>query len=90
MSNSFYSSCAILYEGETDAVLQCITDKLQAETQKAALDTHTWLLVLSGALLFFMQAGFAVLCAGTSICQERSIAYRSFDSVVSRKDSFAL
>ncbi|GAX11916.1 ammonium transporter, Amt family [Fistulifera solaris] len=64
MSNSFYSSCAILYEGETDAVLQCITDKLQAETQKAALDTHTWLLVLSAALLFFMQAGFAVLCAG--------------------------
>ncbi len=91
MSNSFYASCAILYEGETDAVLQCITDKLQAETQKGALDTHTWLLVLSGALLFFMQAGFAVLCAGKlKSVMSIPIAFCSFNRSVSHKDSFAL
>jgi Amt family ammonium transporter len=64
MSHTLYQSCAIEYDGETDAVLQCITDQLQAEAQASISNTHSWLLVLTGALVFFMQAGFAMLCAG--------------------------
>lgn len=64
MSHSLYQSCAIQFDGETDAVLQCVTDQLQVEAKAAAANTNTWLLVMAGALVFFMQAGFAMLCAG--------------------------
>jgi Amt family ammonium transporter len=45
-------------------VLECVSDRLeeQAATQRA--DINSWLLVLAGALVFFMQAGFAMLCGG--------------------------
>lgn len=64
MSHTLYQSCATQFDGATDAVLQCVTDALQAEAHAATLNTNAWLLTLTGALVFFMQAGFAMLCAG--------------------------
>lgn len=64
MSNSVYQTCAVQYDGETDAVLQCIADTFEAAAAATAANTNRWFLVLAGALVFFMQAGFAMLCAG--------------------------
>lgn len=53
-------------DGNTTAVLQCISDTLEARSGDSFFsgdDIH-FLLVISGALIFFMQAGFAMLCAG--------------------------
>lgn len=64
MSHTLYQSCAIQFDGETDAVLQCVTDQLQVDAHARTANTNSWLLVLAGSLVFFMQAGFAMLCAG--------------------------
>lgn len=53
-------------DANTTAMLQCISDTLEARSSDRFFsgdDIH-FLLVVSGALIFFMQAGFAMLCAG--------------------------
>jgi Amt family ammonium transporter len=56
-------------EGLYKEVLKCVSDQLeeQAATHAAtqAADLQQWLLVLAGALVFFMQVGFAMLCGGS-------------------------
>lgn len=56
---------------ETSSMLRCVAAGLESSLQAAeranvtATATLTsWLLVVCGALVFFMQAGFAMLCAG--------------------------
>jgi Amt family ammonium transporter len=55
-------------EGIYTDVLECVSEQLEekAATQAAtqAADLLSWLLVIAGALVFFMQAGFAMLCGG--------------------------
>jgi positive regulator of sigma E activity len=51
--------------GNTTAMLQCISDTIQEKNDSRALDLHDFLYVLAGAMIFFMQAGFAMLCAGS-------------------------
>jgi len=47
------------------SVLQCVTDSLEQHQLDSAYDVHAWLLIFASALIFFMQAGFAMLCAGS-------------------------
>jgi Amt family ammonium transporter len=71
-SNSeLYVACFDEQGGNTSAMLQCIAGGLELSIQKvqashdASNTTLTsWLLVIAGAMVFFMQAGFAMLCAG--------------------------
>jgi Ammonium Transporter Family len=51
--------------GNTTEILQCISDTIQETTDARAADLHDFLYVLAGAMIFFMQAGFAMLCAGS-------------------------
>lgn len=44
--------------------LQCISDQLQQEQIAMGANANMWLLIFAAALIFFMQAGFAMLCAG--------------------------
>lgn len=46
-------------------LLQCVSDTYQNAEEERALNVHSFLLVISGALIFFMQAGFAMICAGS-------------------------
>lgn len=47
----------------TDALLQCVSNIFKDDIGAKAY-SRTVLVVLSGALVFFMQAGFAMVCAG--------------------------
>jgi ammonium transporter, Amt family len=49
---------------EPTSILQCVASKLESAQAAAEADKTSWILVLAGALVFFMQAGFAMLCAG--------------------------
>ena len=44
--------------------LQCISDNLESLYYGNATDANEWLLIFAAAMVFFMQAGFAMLCAG--------------------------
>jgi Ammonium Transporter Family len=66
---SLFESCSQqIPDGNTTALLECISDTLEARTSYASdvfsEDEVHFMLVISGALIFFMQAGFAMLCAG--------------------------
>jgi hypothetical protein len=45
-------------------VLKCVVNKLLVQDQADREFSRTIYLIFSAALVFFMQAGFAMLCAG--------------------------
>jgi ammonium transporter, Amt family len=45
-------------------VFRCVVERLEFAHDAAKDSKRSWLLVLAGSLVFFMQAGFAMLCAG--------------------------
>ncbi|KAL7560086.1 hypothetical protein ACA910_016144 [Epithemia clementina (nom. ined.)] len=61
-----FEKCLIQTGGgdNLEQVLQCISDSV--ETRDSVKDDiyKSWLLVICGSLIFFMQVGFAMLCAG--------------------------
>lgn len=52
-------------DGNATQLLQCISDKFQYDSSAKAKDLNDFLLVIAGAMIFFMQSGFAMLCAGS-------------------------
>ena len=58
------TECAKHYDGETYALLECVALEIENNSRDRAEDLVSWLLVLAGAMVFFMQAGFAMICAG--------------------------
>ena len=48
-----------------DGLLQCATKQMEVAQETSIVNMNAYLLILSGALVFFMQAGFAMLCAGS-------------------------
>ena len=40
-------------------LLECVTNLLEQGQIDNSMDANTWFLILSAALIFFMQAGFA-------------------------------
>jgi Ammonium Transporter Family len=51
-------------DGNATVLLQCVSDQYQQADSEAALQLRSFLLVSAGAMIFFMQTGFAMLCAG--------------------------
>ena len=47
------------------ALIQCISDTFQEQEADRNSDLQSFLFVVAGAMIFFMQAGFAMLCAGS-------------------------
>lgn len=59
---SVFQTCSEQYPtGNTTAILECVSDTLE---DPWTFDTTQFLLIISGAMIFFMQTGFAMLCAG--------------------------
>ncbi|CAB9521576.1 Ammonium transporter 1 member [Seminavis robusta] len=52
-------------EGDTEAMMKCAIDLMEGQQNRIEFSATSYLLILSGALVFFMQAGFAMLCAGS-------------------------
>mmetsp|Transcript_58204 Transcript_58204/g.142303 ORF Transcript_58204/g.142303 Transcript_58204/m.142303 type:complete len:700 (+) Transcript_58204:470-2569(+) len=71
-STSVFQTCSEQYPGaNTTVLLQCVSDQLESVYESNdggegpwSSDLVSFLLTLSGALIFFMQTGFAMLCAG--------------------------
>ena len=61
---SVFESCAETFQGDNDEMMKCISSALESELSERKYQEHEWLLVIAGALVFFMQTGFAMLCAG--------------------------
>ena len=64
-AKNFYEDCLAQFPDNEDKLLQCISDTFQSEEERVSKDLQSFLLVLSGGMIFFMQAGFAMLCAGS-------------------------
>mmetsp|Transcript_16116 Transcript_16116/g.30672 ORF Transcript_16116/g.30672 Transcript_16116/m.30672 type:complete len:533 (+) Transcript_16116:247-1845(+) len=70
-NSELYVVCLDEHAGDTPAMLQCVAAGLESslnrveQANEASNQTlKSWLLVIAGAMVFFMQAGFAMLCAG--------------------------
>ena len=64
MSESIFDQCSSSEQGD-EFILQCVADRLQEKHDQRYADLLSFELVIAGALVFFMQAGFAMLCAGS-------------------------
>ena len=62
---STFDECYAKHEGNTVDVLHCVTDRIESNDLAEEASLRAWLLVFAGALVFFMQLGFAMLCAGS-------------------------
>lgn len=62
--SALFDACYRQHQGVQDAVMLCLTQGLEQQYADKASNTVQWLLVLAGALVFSMQLGFAMLCAG--------------------------
>jgi hypothetical protein len=47
-----------------EALAKCVSDSLEEQRASDRLNVNHWLFVLAGSLVFIMQVGFAMLCAG--------------------------
>jgi Amt family ammonium transporter len=52
-------------ESDQSQLLQCVSNLLEDREDARAADLKSFLFVIAGAMIFFMQAGFAMLCAGS-------------------------
>jgi Amt family ammonium transporter len=65
MAPSVYDVCNSDFPGNTTLVLQCISNTFQQQEADRNADLQQFLFVIAGAMIFFMQTGFAMLCAGS-------------------------
>lgn len=68
--SSIYQTCSAQYStDELDLLLSCISKEQQTEVSDGIKDLagglNSFYLIFAGALVFFMQTGFAMLCAGS-------------------------
>jgi Ammonium Transporter Family len=66
MDPTVFSSCQTEFPDETNStvLLGCVAESLERISDASAENLRDFLLVVTGAMIFFMQTGFAVLCAG--------------------------
>jgi hypothetical protein len=58
------SSSSLLNLSAEEALFQCLSSSLEMARNNDRENLQSWFLVLCGALVFSMQVGFAMLCAG--------------------------
>jgi hypothetical protein len=55
MSGTLFERCAVEGDGDQAMMLQCVANAVESSSAAASSDLDQWLLVLAGALVFFMQ-----------------------------------
>mmetsp|Transcript_41549 Transcript_41549/g.48448 ORF Transcript_41549/g.48448 Transcript_41549/m.48448 type:complete len:551 (+) Transcript_41549:51-1703(+) len=64
MSSSAFQHCSKEGEDNISAVIQCVSDALETKNESLKNGLDAFYLIYATSLVFFMQAGFAMLCAG--------------------------
>lgn len=71
-SGNIFVDCAALQQqdgvGGEDAtinIMQCVSDTYQDTQDDRDANLRSFLLVVCGGMIFFMQSGFAMMCAGS-------------------------
>jgi Amt family ammonium transporter len=62
--SSLFGTCYTKNEGDTDAVLLCVAESMEVYVKNEHESLRSWLLTIMGTVVFLMQLGFAMLCAG--------------------------
>lgn len=62
--SALFASCYQQNPDNVDGVMLCITQSLEQKQTDFESNLASWLYVLAGAMVFFMQLGFAMLSAG--------------------------
>jgi len=67
MHESIFASCnaALSYAENPEGFIQCISDEQEKAANSIESGVDTFYLLFAGALVYFMQTGFAMLCAGS-------------------------
>jgi len=62
-----FEQCSKDYDAETQisSLLKCLADTQEKRADSLASGIDTFYLIFAGALVYFMQTGFAMLCAGS-------------------------
>eukprot|EP00586_Coscinodiscus_wailesii_P019596 CAMPEP_0172505338 /NCGR_PEP_ID=MMETSP1066-20121228/185578_1 /TAXON_ID=671091 /ORGANISM="Coscinodiscus wailesii, Strain CCMP2513" /LENGTH=493 /DNA_ID=CAMNT_0013281907 /DNA_START=44 /DNA_END=1522 /DNA_ORIENTATION=+ len=66
MDTDLVSSCSASYPSAEDELerLQCVVDGIRNEHRGVSAGLDAFFLIFASSLMFFMQGGFAMLCAG--------------------------
>jgi len=62
---TFYGSCIADYGENITELVKCISDKNEAGKNDVSSGLNTFYLLWAGGMVYFMQTGFAMLCAGS-------------------------
>ncbi len=66
MSDNVFLQCQASSGSENATeLLECVSNQFQNDMEAKTTDLNDFLLILAGAMIFFMQSGFAMLCAGS-------------------------
>jgi hypothetical protein len=65
MTGQIFEACQSEFPDEnTTVMMECISNRLEEVENDKAADLTSFLFVVAGAMIFFMQSGFAMVCAG--------------------------
>jgi ammonium transporter, Amt family len=63
--SSLFGSCYLNNAGNSDALLSCVAQSIEVQSQDQQSSLRSLLLIIFGTTIFIMQLGFAMLCAGS-------------------------
>eukprot|EP00980_Cylindrotheca_fusiformis_P027953 scaffold22574_cov125-Cylindrotheca_fusiformis.AAC.6 len=65
MTGSIFETCMAKFpDGNSTVLLECVSTSFEEAEEASLQDLKSFLYVVAGALIFFMQSGFAMVCAG--------------------------
>jgi ammonium transporter, Amt family len=70
---SFFQECSASSGSDVASLIECISDKHDAARDDLAAGLNSFFFIYGGALVFFMQAGFAMLTAGS--CRAKNVKH---------------
>ena len=70
MSGNIFMDCSAQHDESdgddmTNIIMQCVSDTYQNSQDSRDDNLRSFLLVICGGMIFFMQSGFAMMCAGS-------------------------
>jgi hypothetical protein len=65
MTGHIFETCQESFpDSNITVLLACVASSFEEEQNNRSADLQSFLFVVAGAMIFFMQSGFAMVCAG--------------------------